>query len=321
MFLRRGMIILAGLLMSSCSAGTESACDGDAVTAALAGAIGKKAVGDARQEANAADASAGITTSSLNAIFDDFKVELSDVRTVRDDPESTKLYCAARLAIVVPKEVLDKADSARSMSELDSLKDLANVQDVDLEGTKFRIDAEYSVQPTDDGKKLFAELDGGGQIVAVVKEVVLAAALEQHVRSVRAEADRESAAIAHEERLAEQAQEAANVEAAKANLAEAKATLDLANQRLNAVWASLPKSQRQQLLAVQRAWIARRTAECRANAAGSSEFAEMREANRLTCEARMASDRADRLEAVRPSYDEYEGDADSAASEAEAPAR
>mgnify|MGYP003390293725 CR=1 FL=1 len=307
-----GILILISTMLASCSNNLGSSCAGDSVIESLSDALSKKAVADARKEIGASDPSISVTTSKLNAIFHDFKVALDDVRTVRDDPNSTKLYCAARLGVKIPKEILDKADSARAMADLESLQQFANVQDVDLEGSTLLINAEYSVQPTDDGAKLFAELDGGTQLTAVLKEVIMATALEQQIRSKRAEEDRENAALAREERLASDAEEAANAEAAKAALAESKENLNLANQRINAVWASLPKQQRQKYLALQRAWIARRIAECRATAAGSSEFAEMRESNRLTCEARMTHDRADQLESLRsPDTEQYEGDADS----------
>jgi uncharacterized protein YecT (DUF1311 family) len=79
----------------------------------------------------------------------------------------------------------------------------------------------------------------------------------------------------------------------QADLAAAKTDNQLATQTIGATWKAIPDGVRHQLPPAQRAWIAKKTADCRVEAASSSTNPQEQEIARLGCDAHDA--RADRL--------------------------
>jgi len=96
---------------------------------------------------------------------------------------------------------------------------------------------------------------------------------------------------AAEQQQAEQAQ----TDQREAAYEEAKATNDLATQGINASWNALPSEVRQRVLPMQRAWIKRKDAECKIEAANTSTDPTEREAARLQCQARFNNQRASEI--------------------------
>ncbi len=241
--------------------------------------------------------------AKLRTAISRVKVSLDKVRTTRDDPESSRKFCSARIIVKLPESVKDGVRATRAIAELGDINELARVNQVRRNGSSFETSFEFAVQPTDDGKDVVAEFENDEQIMPFLTEMFTSYALTDVIRNAQIKEKREVADSEREEKIAEQQLDQALGEQAFAELAEAKAENRLAVQRINAVWQSIPDAARAELLDIQRAWIKKTTAACKVEAAGTSEFANAREAVRLKCETRAQAERI-RILSQYVEYDE-----------------
>lgn len=286
-------------VLAGCGANAGSACGGADAIEVMTDLVRDNLTSDVRKLMRSSESSESFSSAKVRAIIKQAKVDLIDVRTTRDDPDSSRQFCEAKLSVSVPAATLDEANTAREMAESNSINDLAADNDVDQRANSFIYPVEYSVQPTDDGAKTYVEMEKDLPIFAVLSQLFFASAVSERVRLARAEVDQADAALKREERITEEAEAAALTEQASAMLSEAKATYAMQNDRIAAVWQSFSEEQRSELLPIQRAWIKRKVADCRVEAAGSDERAEAREANRLNCESRLTAERANWLMSQR----------------------
>ena len=231
------------------------------------------------------------TSSTLRATAAAAKVALSAVRTTQDDPNSTKEFCAATITVTLGDALVQRAEEARSLAGVNDVGELAAQYDVDKRANNFSTSFEYTVQPTDDGETLLAEFGGDVPIFRALGQVVAASFQSDGLLNARAEGQASEAQARREEDRARGDELAALAEQGAATLSEAKAENDLAVQRINAVWNSLTSARQDELRPLQRAWIKRKTADCKVEAAGTSLDAKIRGANQLRCESRLTGER------------------------------
>jgi hypothetical protein len=224
------------------------------------------------------DGNSSIDVSRLRAAIAQIKFDLSDVRTTRSDPQSSKQFCAATLSAAIPASLINDANATRKLRGEPSVSESAILSDLKLEGNILSHDLEYSVQPTDNGQKIFAETQNSDlplsflnqlMIDALQKSVIQAEqAQQQQIEMQNQQAQAEQDAMAEQEAQAQAAQQYADQSAyAQLQQQEAQLKLDAANQKLNLIWNSASKATRNRLLADQRLWLKKRDLECRLNSA------------------------------------------------------
>ncbi|MCY1260041.1 Cytochrome C oxidase, cbb3-type, subunit III [compost metagenome] len=283
---------------ASCSLKHEVACNADdskaVVVAILRADLIKQITADYTRQASTA--TSDVDGASIRATVEKIAIELEDVLTTKSDPNSTRKFCGATLKLNVPIEVVRDADATRSMMSLNSSRQSALQVGVDFDGNMIKAPVEYSVQSTDDGKKVLSHTESKnlGMIFtsSLVEQSLMKVALETQ-KATHAMKQQQAALEAQRRQVViDQALAAEN----QAALEKAKADIKAANDAINVVWNAGTKEWRQELLPEQRLWIAQRASECKIKAlengtSGSTEF----EVNRLKCEVIMTIARTDVL--------------------------
>ncbi len=283
-------------MISGCSNSLEVDCGGKTTISAVENMLQQRLEDSVRKQLDSEGSIDGYDSAKLRVGTKQIKVVLADVRTIKKDPDSSRKFCSARLQLTLPNNVVEAANSARSIADMSDVKKLAHENRIDRDGNKYGRELEYSIQPTDDGKKIIAETDEDSSLFTFLTELFSSYLLSEEVRNKAIEADKAAAADAREERRAEEEVSSARNEQALATLDESKVQNRMANERINAVWASIPKSTKDRLRELQRAWIRKAAAKCKLEAAGKSDISAEREAIRLRCDTSEQLARASQLE-------------------------
>jgi uncharacterized protein YecT (DUF1311 family) len=234
------------------------------------------------------DGTAIVGVAKIRATLKQLRLSIQDIRTSKEDPNSTKKFCTGRFRIVVPQEVLEDAEKGRELAEQGSVADLAEQQNFEAEANAFTSDISYDVQPTDDGDKVFSQVEDGDNIYSFVSGVVASHLARKALENEKAQQQQAVAAQQQEEA-------AALADQRSAALGEAKAENQLAEQTINEVWSNIPSDTRSSLLPLQRAWVKKKTADCRIEAAANSTDPQERESTRLRCDTRLTYERVSQL--------------------------
>jgi len=308
------MLLGSAILISSCGSADYSDCGSPDAQKVIDALIKEELGYFVENELDSSDAIGSYDTAKLEMAVKRLKIMLEDVRTSKDDPDSSRSMCQANLRLTIPENVEQTANNARAMAELDNIRKLANQYKIKRKGQSYEANFEYFIQPTDDKKKIFAEIDDNSPTLKFLGEVLSSYLLADQIRDSRIESDMAEAAEQREIRLAEQAELESEREMgdaikqqAGAEMNEAKVENKMASDRIQAVWLAIPKETRSRLLPLQRAWIQKKLAQCKVESAGSHEIKEQREANRLRCDTRLTAQRINFLE---PNTEYNDSDAD-----------
>lgn len=289
------------LLASGCSqiTGASNSCSGGDASAVTLDIVREQI---RKLVAQTGDDSPALSKSKIRATVRQLALTLEDVRTTKDDPNSTKQFCTGTLKLVTPPSMVDDANQTREMAGLTTLDDLAENANVEANANAFSADLEFNVQPTDAGDKIYAQVESGGEAIAFFAEVIQSHLLKSAVTNARAEQDR----ITAEQQSAEAA---ASREQWAASMDEAKAENKLAIESITAIWKAIPGDSRSRMLSVQRAWIRRKDATCRVEASTDASSEEQMELSRLRCDTREQNARAGELRqyAVQAIEEDYSG--------------
>lgn len=282
--------VLAVTLLGGCS-GQAADCSGEDAFAAVIPIVQERIVEKTRQQIRQTDGSRPASNSRVRATVSQATMTISDVRTTQSDPNSTRRFCVGRLKVTIPAQVLQEADRGRQAAGTNTVSELADNSDIDRNADAFTSDIEYNIQPTDDGNRIYAEIENSDGYVNFYSEVLAFYLLRPVVERARAERDRATAEQQRIEQEQQREQEAAVAEQRGAILAQARSEHRLAEQTINEVWRAVPPNLREQLLEMQRAWIRRKNADCRIESASVSTEPQEREAARLRCNTRVTNDR------------------------------
>jgi len=285
------VLVLAGIwVLTGYGKKSQVECSSSEATQTTIDVLKKVLEKETFSKASGGDGS--VSKSNIRAAIAQIVFTLEDVRTTKHDPNSTKQFCEGTLKVRFPAEDLTNADDARSAAGLGTVTQLADANDVDREADTFSAKADYDVQPTDTGDKLFAETETKSPLMNVVSEVLASSLLHNVLQ--------QTAAIQQQEQQTQQAQQnAALAEQKAANLNSAKTDNQLAVQSILAVWRSIPAVSRAQLLAQQRAWARKKDADCRVEAATASTDPTDMEVARLNCDTRTTQERISVLQPYR----------------------
>ena len=210
------------------------------------------------------------------------ELALQDVRTSQNDPDSTRLACKATLVVKLSDTVEKEANEVRIMAELGTIREAANQHRLKSRGGNYNSDFNYFIQPTDDGDKLFAEINTDAAPLKFLTEIIGSYMMADEIREAKISEDQ---ALAEERRIEREMQNAYEAEGAAA-LNTAEVERRLASQGISAAWNAMPRYAQQDIDALHDAWVQQMNAQCAADAAGSDERTSMRKANELSCQTR-----------------------------------
>lgn len=136
------------------------------------------------------EGSRSVGLSKIRAAVSQLVIGLDDIRTSKEDPNSTRRFCRASLNIRFPTNTPVDADKAREASNLSSVSDLAAGADVERNADRFSSTIEFNVQPTDDSSKIFAETESGEGMFGFAAEVLTWGLLRSAIDDARREQTR-----------------------------------------------------------------------------------------------------------------------------------
>ena len=281
-------IILVGLTLSSCGK-PEATCSSETSKVALEAAIRdglEKAVAGRSKDS---EGNQIVGFSKIRAAIADLKFVIENIRTTKEDPNSTKKFCNGSLKIVFGTQVFTDADKARGIAGLSNLAEAADTASVEKGADYLRSDLDYSVQPTDDGSKIVAEFEAVDAKLDVFAEVI-AASLLRPTLETKQRIDQENSAIADRQ------QQDAVIAANRASIEEAALARKQADDALLAVWKGLDPAVRQQLLPQQRVWIKKKDATCKVQGLQNSTDPTQQQVTALNCVTRETQNRTNELE-------------------------
>lgn len=243
----------------------------------------------------------GIDVAKVRALNQQMNFSLEDVRTNNNDSQSKKKLCVATFNAQLTPEIIQTANESRAMVEASSLQDFALVGEVPFENTKLSYNVEYSIQPTDDGKKIYTQVSNTGLAVTFLDQVfqdVLLKPSRQNRHLEQLQENEQQAQLAAQEtaQAEEAAQQQQNDQQAYAQLQvnEAQVKLNQSNEKINLVWGAFSKEMRGKLLSDQKLWLKKRELECRLTSVGSDN----KEITRIACEQRLTEQRTSELKRI-----------------------
>lgn len=283
--LRLILTSLLALSTAACDAlGSEVQCTADSAQAPVVDIVKEQLEKLISAKVRNDDGARQVSLSKIRAAIGQVVIQIEDIRTSKEDPNSTKRFCSGTLKLRIPTDTLGDADRAREAAGLNDVSTLADNADIERQADSFTTAIEFNVQPTDDGDKVFAETESGNNMFDFAAEVLSSALLRASVEDAQRQQSQAEA-----QQSAEQA--AAQAEQRQAGLASAKTDNQLAVQTIGATWQSLGAGIRARLLPQQRAWIAKKNADCKVEAASASLDPTEKEIARLTCDTRLTQER------------------------------
>jgi uncharacterized protein YecT (DUF1311 family) len=291
-------LAFASIALASCSAFSETNCSDDSSKGALESAIREGLEKVALERAQDDDGNYLISASSVRASVAKVKLILEDIRTTKEDPDSTKRFCTGTLKIVFSPETFKSADAARELLGLPKIANAIDDAEMDKGADYLKGSLDYSVQPTDDGEKVFAEFERSDGKLDIFGEVVAASLLRDRIEN-KIRVEKQEAELARkQEEEAVQAMLNAGLEAA---VAQRKAS----QEAIGVVWNSIDADVRKQLLAQQRAWIKQKDAACRVEGLQYSTEPTEQKTAEANCQARENNNRANQLSGYIPYEEGY----------------
>lgn len=95
--------------------------------------------------------------SAIRAQLSRYQLAMTDIRTDKTDPNSTKVFCKGNLKVTLPAESLAEIDEALKAIDQGDLSALAGRSGVERSANVFTSEIEYTLQPTDDKESIYAE--------------------------------------------------------------------------------------------------------------------------------------------------------------------
>lgn len=284
--LAASLLLLTGCDKVSSMTGSSAKCDNETAKQLVVESFSKNVSDIASERVKELIETENVTIDmgKLRSTLQQITFNVTNVRTNNSDPNSKKNYCATEFIVKIPQQMVSDADAARAVYEENNVAQSAVLSDIGFENGQLKKEIEYFVQPTDDGKKVFVNLENPDGLAIFVRDI----AIDSLMKSARQNAA-EAAKQEEVKRIAEQT--AAAEEYQSVLISEAQSNLDKANENLNLVWNATSKDVRNQLLGEQKIWLKKRDLECKLD----SSNAENPELHRLNCETNLTSERTTEL--------------------------
>ncbi len=281
----------AALILASCNRIGAVECnntDGQAVISSL---LADQLVQATREQLGTTASEPQTNEAKIRATVAQIKILIEDIRTTKKDEASTKRGCAATVKLVLPLNMIADAEKFHTNNQLQSIASLTDAVGLQRSADSYTHQLTYSVQPTDDKKKVYGEVEAFGPVANALGEIIAA-----HMVLPMQEASQqtEAAAAQAQQALLDQQTQAQS----QADLELATAENKLAIQAYSEVWKSLPDTVRAQNVEIQRAWAKKKTADCNIKAAETSTDPLIKEAARLRCETEQTQERVGELKGL-----------------------
>ena len=262
--------------------------DGQAVISSL---LSDQIIQATRDQLGTAASEPLTNEAKIRATVAQIKILIEDIRTTKKDEASTKRGCAATVKLVLPLNMIADAEKFHTNNQLQSISSLTDAVGLQRSADSYTHQLTYSVQPTDDKKKVYGEVEAFGPVANALGEIIAA-----HMVLPMQEASQqtEAAAAQAQQALLDQQTQAQS----QADLELATAENKLAIQAYSEVWKSLPDPVRAQNVEIQRAWAKKKTADCNIKAAETSTDPLIKEAARLRCETEQTQGRVEELKGL-----------------------
>jgi uncharacterized protein YecT (DUF1311 family) len=283
--------LTCSVLMTGCDkvqsiTGSSVKCDNDTAKQLFVETFSKKVTDLSAERVKALVELENITIDmgKVRSALKDIKFNVDNVRTTNTDPNSKKVYCVTEFVVQLPELMVKDANAAREVYEDNNVAQAAILSDLSFEANKLKKDIDYSAQPTDDGKKVYVEIENPDALAYFVRDV----AVDSLIKSAR-----QSAVELAQQEEQKRANEAAAAEKEYKDVlkSEAQTKLDTANRNLNLVWNATTKEVRTQLLDEQKIWLKKRDLECKLE---STDY-EDPEIARKNCETNLTVQRTNEL--------------------------
>jgi len=281
----------AALILASCNRIGAVECnntDGQAVIASL---LSDQIIQATREQLGTAVSDPQTNEAKIKATVAQIKILIEDIRTTKKDEASTKRGCAATVKLVLPLNMIADAEKFHTNNQLQSISSLTDAVGLQRSADSYTHQLTYSVQPTDDKKKVYGEVEAFGPVANALGEIIAA---HMVLPMIEANQQSEATAAAAQQALLDQQTQAQS----QADLELATAENKLAVQAYAEVWKSLPDTVRAQNVEIQRAWSKKKTADCNIKAAETSTDPLIKEAARLRCETEQTQGRVEELKGL-----------------------
>ena len=284
-------LVCAALILASCNRIGAVECnntDGQAVIASL---LSDQIIQGTREQLGTAVSDPQTNDAKIKATVAQIKILIEDIRTTKKDEASTKRGCAATVKLVLPLNMIADAERFHTNNQLQSISSLTDSVGLQRSADSYTHQLSYSVQPTDDKKKVYGEVEAFGPVANALGEIIAA---HMVLPMIEANQQSEATAAAAQQALLDQQTKAQS----QADLELATAENKLAVQAYSEVWKSLPDTVRAQNVEIQRAWSKKKTADCNIKAAETSTDPLIKEAARLRCETEQTQGRVEELKGL-----------------------
>lgn len=169
MFKQISCLAAASLLLTGCM-GSKIDCSNEAGLSALQNII-IEAV-EMQMRSNNGD----LTLSSVRASIAKIGMAVESIRTSKNDPNSNKVFCEGKLTLSLPSDLIEDARaSLKAGGKNDNIEQFLsgfNYQKSAAAANKYQIDLVYNLQPTDDGKQVYAEPEDSTNAVSGISKLL-----------------------------------------------------------------------------------------------------------------------------------------------------
>ena len=171
---------LLALTTAACNAmGNEVQCTADSAQAPVVDIVKEQLEKLISSKVRSEDGARQVSLSKIRAAIGQLVIQIEDIRTSKEDPNSTKRFCSGTLKLRFPTDTLSDADRAREAAGLNDVTTLADNSDIERQADSFTTAVEFNVQPTDDGegfrrdgkRQQYVRLRGRGAIVCTVARI------------------------------------------------------------------------------------------------------------------------------------------------------
>ena len=152
-------IALAAAFLTACgnksplSSIGETSCGSEPVQTALQNMIKDEVEKDFKGNAK-------LDIAKSRATFAQLKITLDNVRTTKEDPNSSRKFCTAKLNISLPPELLSNIERSTELVNGDAKFDtIVRSSGFEKNANVFSKEVDYSAQPTDDNKNVYVSLE------------------------------------------------------------------------------------------------------------------------------------------------------------------
>lgn len=238
-----------------------------------------------------------VPLDNFNYLMSQLTIDINDVRTTSDE-KTPKKQCEATLTVQVSEELINKVNAARYIEDEQEVAQQAILDSINLKNSVIEHNLLYSVQPTDDGEKIYTSLENAQNVLVFLGDLIVdGLRLPLLEQAQKEKLDQEKA---EQKRIIAEQQELQKAKAQYDNILvrEAKQRIDNANARINLVWQATTPEIRAEILPEQRLWLKKRELECKLVAKSENGTAQEQEVVRLNCEAEMTDERTEELREI-----------------------